>query len=377
MGAGMDEAGILVEERHGRVGGAEVLVCDHRVHAGERERGAGIDAREARLGVWASQHRRVQHLRQVNVIDEARAPGEQPFVLAPLDRLPDQPGGHGSSPRSSGRSPAHGRHDLLVSGAAAEVARERLPDLGVARRRVCGKEGFQGHQDAGGAITALQAVLAAEGLLQRVQRVAVRQRFHRLDRGAVRLHRKHQAGAHRGAVQKHGAGAADAVLAAHVGAGKSRFVPDEVREQEPGLDPVLVSLAVDGDAHVAAMISHSAPHPHGRLMTGALGERGHEPLAVPGWRVGIVRRLGGLGCGIARRFAGIGVRSSLRQDRLRHAHACRPVPCAGDHRRGRQCRWRCCRKAAAAPRPPRARNLPACAQPLESPSQYPPGAPGS
>ena len=100
MGAGMDEAGVLVEERHGRVGGAQLLVGDDRVDAGERERRAGIDVREARLGVRAAQHGGVQHLRQVNVVDEARAPGEQPFVLAPLDRLADQPGGHGSSPRS-------------------------------------------------------------------------------------------------------------------------------------------------------------------------------------------------------------------------------------------------------------------------------------
>ena len=38
---------------------------------------------------------------QANVVDEARAPGEQPRILAALDRLPDQPRGHGSSPRST------------------------------------------------------------------------------------------------------------------------------------------------------------------------------------------------------------------------------------------------------------------------------------
>ena len=67
--------------------------------AGERKRRAGIDAREPRLGVRTAQHGSVQHLRQVNVVDEARAPGEQPCVLAPLDRLADKPRGHGSSPR--------------------------------------------------------------------------------------------------------------------------------------------------------------------------------------------------------------------------------------------------------------------------------------
>ena len=100
MGARMDEAGVLIEQRHGRVGVAQIIVGDHRVYAGERERGACIDAREARLGVGAAEHGRVQHVRQVNVIDEARAPGKQPCILAPLDRLADQPRGHGSSPRS-------------------------------------------------------------------------------------------------------------------------------------------------------------------------------------------------------------------------------------------------------------------------------------
>jgi hypothetical protein len=41
---------------------------------------------------------------------------------------------------------------------------------------------------------------------------------------AVGLHREEQAGAHRLAVEEHGAGAADAVLAADVGAGQAEVV---------------------------------------------------------------------------------------------------------------------------------------------------------
>ena len=99
MSPGMDEAGVLVEQRHGRVGGVQVLVGDHGVDAREPECGARIDARKAGPGVRAAEHGGVQHVGQVNVVDEARAPGEQPRVLAPLDRLTDQPRGHGSSPR--------------------------------------------------------------------------------------------------------------------------------------------------------------------------------------------------------------------------------------------------------------------------------------
>ena len=98
MGARMDEAGVLVEQRHGRVGRAQVLVGDQRMHAGERERGGGIDERKSGLGVGAAQHGGVQHVGQADVVDEARAPGEQARILASLDRLPDQPRGHVSSP---------------------------------------------------------------------------------------------------------------------------------------------------------------------------------------------------------------------------------------------------------------------------------------
>ena len=100
VGARMDESGVLVQQRHGRVGGAQILVGEHRVDAAERQRRVRIDAGEAGLGVGAAQHRRVGHVGQADVVDEAGAPGEQPRVLAPRDRLADQPRGHGLSPRS-------------------------------------------------------------------------------------------------------------------------------------------------------------------------------------------------------------------------------------------------------------------------------------
>ena len=76
------------------------------------------------------------------------------------------------------------------------------------------------HQDAGGAEAALQRVMAPERLLQ--HRQAARRRreaFDGADVRAVRLHRERQAGARRHAVDLDRAGAADAVLAADMGAG--------------------------------------------------------------------------------------------------------------------------------------------------------------
>ena len=53
---------------------------------------------------------------------------------------------------------------------------------------------------------------------------------------SVGLHREHQAGAHRLAVEEDRAGAADAVLAADVRAGQAELVAQEVAQQQARLD---------------------------------------------------------------------------------------------------------------------------------------------
>ena len=71
----------------------------------------------------------------------------------------------------------------------------------------------------------------------------------------VGLHREQQAGAHRLAVEQHGAGAAHAVLAAEVRSRQLDVLAEEVRERLARLDEPLDGLAVDGEAdHVA--LSH-------------------------------------------------------------------------------------------------------------------------
>jgi hypothetical protein len=56
------------------------------------------------------------------------------------------------------------------------------------------------------------------------------QRFHRPDRAPVDLHREHEAGAHRLAVDLHRARAADPVLAADVRAPHAEVVAQAVRQ---------------------------------------------------------------------------------------------------------------------------------------------------
>src|SRR5262249_33660667 len=67
---------------------------------------------------------------------------------------------------------------------------------------------------------------------------------------ALRLHREHQAGAHRFAINDHRAGTADAVLATDMGAGLPAVVADGIDQRLAWLDPDGVAAAVDGERDV-------------------------------------------------------------------------------------------------------------------------------
>ena len=79
----------------------------------------------------------------------------------------------------------------------------------------------RGHDHAGGAEAALQAVMLAERLLHRMQRRAVGgETLDGLDLVSIRHHRQRGAGFHRLAVEMHDAGAALRGVAADMGAGE-------------------------------------------------------------------------------------------------------------------------------------------------------------
>ena len=89
------------------------------------------------------------------------------------------------------------------------------------------------------------AVMVHEGLLHRMQFVAVGEALDGADRLAVGLHGEHQTRAHRFAVDEHGARAADAVLAADMRAGLPTVLADGVDERAPRFDRDVVVAAVD------------------------------------------------------------------------------------------------------------------------------------
>ena len=106
-----------------------------------------------------------------------------------------------------------------------------------------------------------------EGLLHRMQRVAIRQAFDRANFLACRLHGKHQARAHRLAVHDHSAGAANAVLAADMRTGLPAIIADRVHQCAPRLDLNRMIAAVDTEADSGfcghAIISSAHPRESG------------------------------------------------------------------------------------------------------------------
>ena len=108
------------------------------------------------------------------------------------------------------------------------------------------EEGEAGHQHAGRAVAALQAVLLVEGLLQRVQHAALLQALDRQHLGAVALHRQHGARLDRHAVEIHRACPAVRGFAADVRTGVQQLLA-----QHRALGLVL-DAAADADVAVPA-----------------------------------------------------------------------------------------------------------------------------
>jgi hypothetical protein len=163
--------------------------------------------------------------------------------------------GYGAA--AGGGDVEHGLDDPLVARAPAQVPGQRLAHLALGRVGAIPQERLGGEQEAGRAEPALQRVALVEGLLQRVQLVAVGEPLDGQQRAAVRLRGEHEARAHGLAVELDRARAAHAVLAADVRAGQPGLVADEVRQQRARLDLPGVRPAVDLhlDPHDASSIA--------------------------------------------------------------------------------------------------------------------------
>src|SRR3990172_1426291 len=165
----------------------------------------------------------------------------------------------------SGHSLAGGGHDrlddLVVAGAAAEIAHEPLLDLVLGGLWVLVEEGLGGDDLAGSADAALEAAVLDEGLLDRVEVILAADALDCREVGAVGLDGQRDAGGDDAAVHEDGAGAADADAAGLFGAGEAEVVAEEVDEGAAGGDAGLVGPVVDREADVMEVAGGDHGHP--------------------------------------------------------------------------------------------------------------------
>src|SRR5258708_15129099 len=139
----------------------------------------------------------------------------------------------------------HRLDDVHVAGAAAQVAFQASADLVLGRVWILLQEIRRGHDEAGRAVAALEAVLVPESLLQRVQLPVL---GHALDCGellAFGLDGEHGAALDGFSVHQDRASPALAGVAAYVSPGEADYISQVVHEQQPGLHLVLLPVTVD------------------------------------------------------------------------------------------------------------------------------------
>src|SRR5207253_10265450 len=123
---------------------------------------------------------------------------------------------------------------------------------------------------------ALERVVLPECLLERVELAVSGQTLDGRHLGAVRLDGEHQAGANALAVHEHGAGAAHPVLAADMGPREPELVAEEVDEEPPRLE----RLVVGDPVHLHLDLSDvRPPRPPGHL-TAPPGRPAARPAAA-------------------------------------------------------------------------------------------------
>src|SRR5262249_31298788 len=129
-----------------------------------------------------------------------------------------------------------GLDDVLVAGASAQVPLEGQSDLRVRGIRIDLEQIDDGHDHAGGAEAALQAVLLVKRLLHGMEVTVPVEALDRCDLSAVGLDCKDGARLHGASVEMDGAGAANGRVAADLRAGEIEVVAEKVDEQRARLD---------------------------------------------------------------------------------------------------------------------------------------------
>ncbi len=256
---GEHRLGVVGQGGHPRqIAGRHGFAGQDHADAGNLPRCRGVDGLDARVGNRAAQDLHVEHAGQHDVVHVAALAADETVVLdaaaacahsADLDfvqchrHLLVLLGAHLLG------SPQDCLDDVLVAGAAAEVAGQCPANLVLRRVGVPLEQGLGRHHHAGRAEAALESVLLLEALLDRMQLARGGQTLDRLDLVAIRLHREHRAALDGASVKQHRAGAAVGRVTAGVGTGQVEALAQQVGKQQPRLDISHPLRPVDIDRH--------------------------------------------------------------------------------------------------------------------------------
>jgi hypothetical protein len=137
-------------------------------------------------------------------------------------------------------------YDGGIAGATTDIPGDGLPDLVSARMGRFLQQGVGGHEQARGAETALQGMVLLKRLLQRMQRVALRQALDGHQLSAIGLHGEHETGTHGGTVIQDCTRPADAMFAAEMRAGEVQLLAQEIGQRHAHGGRAFVDRTVDG-----------------------------------------------------------------------------------------------------------------------------------
>ena len=134
---------------------------------------------------------------------------------------------------------------MRIPRAPAQVALNAVRDLLTAGFGVALEQLDAGHDHTRRAVTALQAVAFPEAFLHRMQLAVSSQALDGSHFGTVRLDGENRTRFHRAAILQDRAGATNAGFAAYMRAGQFAEIAQEVNEEHPRLDFVLLLNAIN------------------------------------------------------------------------------------------------------------------------------------
>ena len=242
-------------------------------HPGRALRRIRIDGLDVGMSMWRPGKRAIHHPRELEIVGVVADPTNEPRIFFAL-QPPAYPCAFAVcltrsgwsfcwsrhwSPRSCARrnrfghlarSILHRGYDVLIPGAAADIAIKRFANLAIARVGIVPQQIMRAHNHAGSTEAALQAVLLPESLLNRMQLVTTGQTFYRCDLATICLNRQYGTGLHRPAIHQHRARATQRSLTTDMRTGESRIFAQEMDEQQPRLNRSAALRSIYGDCNI-------------------------------------------------------------------------------------------------------------------------------